>query len=53
MSINVDVPFAEIGQARMEQDRSRAALTVCGHASSVDDAAELLAMLGLADAPRL
>lgn len=53
MSINVDTPFAEIGLARMEQDRSRAALTVCGNALSTADAAELLAMLGLVDANRL
>jgi hypothetical protein len=53
MTINVDTPFAEIGHARLELDRSKAALTVCGHAESAADAAELLEMLGLVGATRL
>jgi hypothetical protein len=53
MSINVDIPFAEIGNARLELDRSKAALTVCSNAQSAADAAELLEMLGLVGANRL
>jgi len=42
---------AEVDPGPGERQRDAARLTVCGHAINADDAAKLLRILGLLDAP--